>query len=441
MQIIKPIFSSHSVHHPIHGLTGSIRLNNVTKIRSDAEFYVIEMGVNGTAVNTGIWKTNSANLQRMLSMTDKILPNTHESMLEETKTQRLLKVVSIEERPYVIKKTLPNGRVIYEGFCIDLLNRLSEDLNFEYKLTIVADGRYGDRINGTKEWDGMIGEILKGEADAAVAPITVTANRLEVVDFTDPFLQLGISMLMRIPEDHKASNSILSFFSPLSWNVWAFLILVTILSVFAVVTVTILSPTEDSKIFNGPNSIWYLICILLRAGSGYNCRSVASRLISTAWWTFSLILIAQYTANFAAVLTIDRKTLPFNYELTQHCNLTKVGNVVLGSNGYSIALPKESKWRDRISRQILDYNEKGVMLMIKKKWWKKTPQIEECEGKAVEIKRSLGMDKISGIFAMLGIGLLVAFIVATTERTFLEKIKRKPQVLNPKTQKMNVASC
>lgn len=64
------------------------------------------------------------------------------------------------------------------------------------------------------------------------------------------------------------------------------------------------------------------------------------------------------------------------YELTQHCNLTKVGNVVLGSNGYSIALPKESKWRDRISRQILDYNEKGVMLMIKKKWWKKTPQIE-----------------------------------------------------------------
>lgn len=51
MQIIKPIFSSHSVHHPIHGLTGSIRLNNVTKIRSDAEFYVIEMGVNGTAVN------------------------------------------------------------------------------------------------------------------------------------------------------------------------------------------------------------------------------------------------------------------------------------------------------------------------------------------------------------------------------------------------------
>lgn len=64
------------------------------------------------------------------------------------------------------------------------------------------------------------------------------------------------------------------------------------------------------------------------------------------------------------------------YELTQHCNLTKVGNVVLGSNGYSIALPKESKWRERISRQILDYNEKGVMLMIKKKWWKKTPQIE-----------------------------------------------------------------
>ncbi|KAE9549807.1 hypothetical protein FO519_006988 [Halicephalobus sp. NKZ332] len=443
------------------GITGPLRFDS-GGARSDANFRVIEMGIDGKQIN-----------------------------------QRLLKVVTIEERPYVSKKVLTNGKIVFEGFCVDLLNKLSEDLNFDYQISIVADGKYGDRINGTKEWDGMIGEVLKGEFDAAVAPITVTANRLEVVDFTDPFLQLGISMLMRIPEDSKSSFSILSFFWPLSSSVWIYWVISTIITVFVAVIVSIISPKECSKTFDIPNSIWYLVCILLRAGSGYNCHSAASRLVSTFWWTFSLILIAQYTANFAAVLTVDRKSLPFNsfeelsnqteydfgtiqggstmqffmysrldpfrkiwlrmknstrsvfvksnhegvqkvlkgkyvylmestsleYELTQHCNLTKVGNVVLGSNGYSIALPKGSKWRDRISRQILDYNEKGIMMIMKKKWWKKTPQIEECEEKAVEVKKSLGMDKVSGIFAFLAFGLFAALIVATAEKAFLAKRK------------------
>lgn len=160
----------------------------------------------------------------------------------------------MEERPYVSKKTLPNGKIVFEGFCIDLLNKLSEDLNFDYQISLVADGKYGDRINGTKEWDGLVGEILKGEFDAAVAPITITANRLEVVDLTDPFLQLGISMLMRIPEDSKSSFSILSFFWPLSSSVWIYWMIASIITVFIAVTVAIISPKESSKTFNIPVS-------------------------------------------------------------------------------------------------------------------------------------------------------------------------------------------
>uniref|UniRef100_A0A7E4VW39 Glutamate receptor ionotropic, kainate 2 n=1 Tax=Panagrellus redivivus TaxID=6233 RepID=A0A7E4VW39_PANRE len=476
-----------------HGITGPLRFDNY-RMRSDAYFHVLEMGVDGRQIDTGLFRTKAQEKELTFSMRDKQLPNTHESMMEETKTQRLLKVISIEERPYVIRKNLPNGATVLEGFCIDLLDRLSHDLNFEYKLTIMPDGKYGDQVNGTKEWDGLIGELLKGEADAAVAPITVTAHRLEVVDFTDPFLQLGISMLMRIPDEHKTSSSFLSFLWPLSPSIWMYWCLVSVGSVLAVTTSAILSPREPSRKFAIFNSVWYLTCILLRAGSGFNCQSASNRLISTAWWAFTLILIAQYTANFAAVLTVDRKTLPFNsfeelgnqseyefgtihggstmqffmysrletfrriwlrmqnmsksvfvsnnhegvqrvlagkyvflmesasleYELTQHCNLTKVGNVVLGSNGYSIALPKGSKWRDRLSRQILDYNEKGIMMMMKRSWWKKTPQIEECEEKAAETKKSLGMDKVSGIFGLLAIGIFTGLIVALFERVVAE---------------------
>lgn len=61
----------------------------------------------------------------------------------------------------------------------------------------------------------------------AVAPITVTAGRLEVIDFTDPFLQLGISMLMRTP-NQKSSYSLTSFLLPLSARYFFYIFLLRI---------------------------------------------------------------------------------------------------------------------------------------------------------------------------------------------------------------------
>lgn len=73
-------------------------------------------------------------------------------------------VSSVEEKPYTHKKSSRTGTgdIEYEGFCIDLLNKLSERLGFEYKIQIVSDGKYGEQLNGTDQWDGMIGELLNG---------------------------------------------------------------------------------------------------------------------------------------------------------------------------------------------------------------------------------------------------------------------------------------
>ena len=65
------------------------------------------------------------------------------------------------------------GTAGYEGYCIDLLEYLSEELGFSYDLTVVPDGKYGSQLaDGT--WNGMIGELEKGKADAAIAPLTIT---------------------------------------------------------------------------------------------------------------------------------------------------------------------------------------------------------------------------------------------------------------------------
>ncbi len=54
-----------------------------------------------------------------------------------------------------------SGNDRFEGFNIDLLNEISQMLDFKYELYLVPDGQFGrEKPNG--EWNGVIGEILAG---------------------------------------------------------------------------------------------------------------------------------------------------------------------------------------------------------------------------------------------------------------------------------------
>ena len=81
----------------------------------------------------------------------------------------------------------------YRGYLVDLLNALSKFLKFKYKIKIVDDGKYGT-FNGSK-WNGMIGEVISGTADIALADITMTPMREKHVDFSHPFMQVGITAI------------------------------------------------------------------------------------------------------------------------------------------------------------------------------------------------------------------------------------------------------
>lgn len=67
----------------------------------------------------------------------------------------------------------------------------------------------------------MIKELLDQRADVAIADLTITYNREQVVDFTMPFMNLGISVLYRKPI--KQPPNLFSFLSPLSLDVWCYM--------------------------------------------------------------------------------------------------------------------------------------------------------------------------------------------------------------------------
>jgi len=52
------------------------------------------------------------------------------------------------------------GNAMYEGFCIDLLKDVAALVGFQYIIEIVPDGKYGVEDPITKQWNGVIRELL-----------------------------------------------------------------------------------------------------------------------------------------------------------------------------------------------------------------------------------------------------------------------------------------
>lgn len=87
------------------------------------------------------------------------------------------------------------------------------------EIRIVKDGKYGaENPNAVAGWDGMVGELIRHEADIAVASMTITAERERVIDFSKPFMSLGISIMIKKPMKQKPG--LLSFLNPLSKEIW-----------------------------------------------------------------------------------------------------------------------------------------------------------------------------------------------------------------------------
>jgi len=109
-------------------------------------------------------------------------------------------VVSIVDAPFFMLKPNVEGKNLtgndrYEGYCVDLTEKLSQIVNFTYELRIVKDGKFGAK-DSNGNWDGMVGELVRHEADLVVSGLTILLSRERAVEFSMPFMNLGISIMV-----------------------------------------------------------------------------------------------------------------------------------------------------------------------------------------------------------------------------------------------------
>ncbi|XP_065349415.1 glutamate receptor ionotropic, kainate 2 isoform X3 [Cloeon dipterum] len=299
----------------MRGLTGVIKFDN-QGFRSSFVLDIVELGREGLKA-IGTWNsTQGVNFTRTFGETY--------TQIVESLHNKTLVVTLILSSPYCMRKDSSeqlSGNDQFEGYAIDLIEEISKILGFNYTFKLVPDGRYGSLNRETKEWDGMVRELLEQRADLAIADLTITYDREQAVDFTMPFMNLGISILYRKPI--KQPPNLFSFLSPLSLDVWIYMataylgvsVLLFILARFSPYEWDNPHPCNDEpdvleNQFSILNSLWFTIGSLMQQGSDIAPKAVSTRMVAGMWWFFTLIMISSYTANLAAFLTVERMDSP-----------------------------------------------------------------------------------------------------------------------------------
>ncbi|XP_062036024.1 glutamate receptor ionotropic, NMDA 2A [Lepus europaeus] len=248
-----------------------------------------------------------------------------------------LSIVTLEEAPFVIvedidpltetcvRNTVPcrkfvkinnstnegmNVKKCCKGFCIDILKKLSRTVKFTYDLYLVTNGKHGKKVNNV--WNGMIGEVVYRRAVMAVGSLTINEERSEVVDFSVPFVETGISVMV------SRSNGTVSpsaFLEPFSASVWVMMfVMLLIVSAIAVFVFEYFSPVgynrnlAKGKAPHGPSftigkAIWLLWGLVFNNSVPVqNPKGTTSKIMVSVWAFFAVIFLASYTANLAAFM-------------------------------------------------------------------------------------------------------------------------------------------
>ncbi|XP_076628805.1 glutamate receptor ionotropic, kainate 2 isoform X9 [Colletes latitarsis] len=313
----------------LHGLTGHIEFNEGKRNNFKLDLLKLKKE---ELVKVGEWKPGTG-----VNVTDV------GAFYETTATNITLVVMTIEEKPYVMVKEDKNltGNARYEGFCIDLLKWIAGQVGFQYAIRLVPDRMYGVYDPETKEWNGIVRELMEKRADLAVASMTINYARESVIDFTKPFMNLGIGILFKV--SGRMPSRLFSFMNPLAVEIWLSMLGAYVMVSLAIWIVARFSPYEwvepracpsckcplqgghvsaldpDSddipllrtvNEFTLANSFWFMVGTLMQQGSDLNPKATSTRIVGGIWWFFTLIIISSYTANLAAFLTVERMITP-----------------------------------------------------------------------------------------------------------------------------------
>lgn len=210
----------------------------------------------------------------------------------ENESAEMLVVLTKEAEPFVMR----GEAGAWSGLSIELWRRVAE------RLGVATEFREATL-------DEMLANVESGDADAAIAAITITPTREEALDFSHPYYSAGLAIA--VPHQGGAGvwlNVLRAVVSP------AFLQAVAALGAVLLIAgllVWLFERKQNQDEFGGgvtkgvASGFWWSAVTMTTVGYGDKApRTLGGRIVALVWMYASVIIIAAFTGGLASALTV-----------------------------------------------------------------------------------------------------------------------------------------
>ncbi|KAK4482075.1 hypothetical protein RD792_011573 [Penstemon davidsonii] len=196
-----------------------------------------------------------------------------------------------------------DNSTVVKGYCIDVFEAVMKKLPYGVPYEYIPFATPDHYMAGS--YNDLTYQVYLGNYDAVVGDVTIVANRSLYVDFTLPYTESGVSMVVPIKDD-KSRNAWV-FLKPLTWELW----LTSFCSfVFIGFLIWILEHRINED-FRGP--FWYQVGMIFWFAFSTMVFAHKERVISNLarfvliiWFLVVLILTQSYTASLTSMLTVQK---------------------------------------------------------------------------------------------------------------------------------------
>ena len=203
---------------------------------------------------------------------------------------------------------------------VELLQDLMKRISFTPRLQFVKDGKFGSLNKTTNHWNGMIGEVLRDEADTALYSLTITERRAKAVEFSYPIISAGSGIIISIGKRKSYQNLNSAFLSPFKTDLWCATIGVLAITVVTLCLAEQLNQQRTYYTLLGNRNKLGIYTLMESMSYGWGVfvqkvvqeggpRTLGGRVIVGAFGFCMIIVLSTYTANLAAIKVVeDEKT-------------------------------------------------------------------------------------------------------------------------------------
>ncbi|XP_022766476.1 glutamate receptor 2.7-like [Durio zibethinus] len=183
-----------------------------------------------------------------------------------------------------------NGSYV-TGFSIEVFEAVVKRL--PYHLPYMFVPFYGS-------YDDMVEEVYSKEFDAAVGDTEILAYRYQYAEFSQPYVESGLSMVVTVKPDNSKERWI--FMETFTRKMW----LITVaLHIFIGLVIWLIEREENPDLKRFGAVLWFSITVIFFA-QREPLRSSLSRFVLAPWLFAILIISASFTASLTSMLTMSR---------------------------------------------------------------------------------------------------------------------------------------